>query len=615
MNPKKRQIYKIFTALAVPVIIFTSLFAVPPAPALAADCSDVYTGLSTFVVDGVNSNKSFYVEASNATNVPWEMLAAIHYRETNFSHYNPSNGQGIFQFVNGEGGPYPTGPVSDAEFKRQLTFMASKIQSDYVYRNGINPGAVSIRKLVKDETDTSLVKNTLFSYNGRATVYRNQAANYGYDPGTQPFEGSPYVMNRFDCGRARMGIITRDYGGLDGQDTRYGAFTIYARLKGDAYWLGLQQPYLYQNVSQEVYWNSNLTNPVPKLNDTYAITQGAQAYAKVTVRNIGNTAWPGDITKLGTQGPQDRSSTFAQGWIQPWRAARASENTVNPGGTATFVFPVKAPTTPAFYNEIFRVVLDGRTWINNNTTALNFSISAPMEEKTKSSNFTLKPGQSLTRGQNIISTDRHSVMHMSFDGSIEIWTNFKRTWSSNTNGSGADRVVNQTDGNLVLYKGNQAVWASNTYAPASGGGNLTLQSDGNLVLYQNTSAIWASNTVTYDQTNYALPSAGSDQVIFPGQELSTPNRYYRLVAQEDGNIVLYTPTRAIWSSGTYMSRFNKLIIQTDGNIVAYDGNNYATWSSGTFMSGGNNFILQEDGNLVHYSPTRAVWSSGTSQVK
>jgi uncharacterized protein YjdB len=164
------------------------------------------------------------------------MLAAIHYRETNFSHTNPSNGQGIFQFVNGEGGPYPAGAVSDKEFIRQLTFMAKKIQSDYVYRGSLN---YTHRALKANEPDSFRVQDTLFSYNGRATVYAKQAATYGFSSTLSPYEGSPYVMNMFDCPRLSMGIITTDYGSLNGKDGRLGAFTLYARLKGDSYWKSL----------------------------------------------------------------------------------------------------------------------------------------------------------------------------------------------------------------------------------------------------------------------------------------------------------------------------------------------------------------------------------------
>lgn len=65
------------------------------------------------------------------------------------------------------------------------------------------------------------------------------------------------------------------------------------------------------------------------------------------------------MSLLGTQAPQDRSSVFAQGWINPWRAAQPAETAVLAGGTATSVFPLKAPSSPALYSEIFQVVLEG----------------------------------------------------------------------------------------------------------------------------------------------------------------------------------------------------------------------------------------------------------------
>lgn len=203
----------------------------------ADDCSVVMNPLSSFITDSVNANRPFYDRVSDATGVPWEMLAAIHYRETSFSHTNPGNGYGIFQFTPvPPGKSYPPGPVSDAEFESQLLYMAQRIQSDYVNRGSLN---YPRRPLVKNEPDIYRVKDTLFSYNGRSSQYAQQAAQYGFNPTSEPYEGSPYVMNRFDCKRKGMGLITKDYGPIDGVDTRLGAFTLYARLKGDSYWLGL----------------------------------------------------------------------------------------------------------------------------------------------------------------------------------------------------------------------------------------------------------------------------------------------------------------------------------------------------------------------------------------
>src|SRR5688500_9451805 len=115
MSRLKLPTYNLRRAILVMLALLTVSTAMATAPTEpasahhASECSDVYTPLSSFVTTGVNNNRSFYDQVMNETGVPWEMLAAIHYRETNFSHTNPSNGQGIFQFVNGDGGPYPAG--------------------------------------------------------------------------------------------------------------------------------------------------------------------------------------------------------------------------------------------------------------------------------------------------------------------------------------------------------------------------------------------------------------------------------------------------------------------------------------------------------------------------
>lgn len=588
-----------------------ALFLLPAQTASAADCSDVYTSLSSFVVDGVNQNKAAYLQVSNATDVPWEVLAAIHYRETNFSHTNPSNGQGIFQFVNKEGGPYPTGPVSDAEFARQLTFMANRLQNDYVLRNSPNPAAAPTRKMTKNETDTTLIRNMFYSYNGRATVYANQAAQYGFSPSSQPYDGSPYVMNRFDCARARMGIITQDYGSLSGQDTRYGAFTIYARLKGDAYWLGMQKPYLWQPVTQQLYKDAAMTQIVPSYNGSYSVAPGQKVYAKITGRNIGNTTWNQSTLRLGTVGPNDRLSPFADNsWIYAWRAAAMAESSVAPGGLGTFTFSMTAPARADTYSETFGTVAEGVTWINNSVANLSINVTSPSHAP--AANNILLPEAVLNKGDSLFSPERHSLLRLSYDGNLELWTNQVKTWESGTSGSGAVKLVNQGgDGNLVLYTAAGApVWASNTFNPGASS-KVVLQADGNLVIYTNNVASWSSNTVTYDQTGTVNTNITSEQVIFPGQSLFTPDRFYELRLQADGNLVIYTPNRAIWATGTNGTVPDRLVQQGDGNLVLYDASSRAIWSSRTNGTGANKLFLQGDGNLVQYADNGPKWATNT----
>jgi hypothetical protein len=58
--------------------------------------------------------------------------------------------------------------------------------------------------------------------------------------------------------------------------------------------------------------------------------------------------------------------------------------------------------------------------------------------------------------------------------------------------NGRFRLSFQTDGNLVLYGGSQALWSSRT--PNKGGQRLVMQRDGNLVMYGPNGPVWATNT-------------------------------------------------------------------------------------------------------------------------
>lgn len=53
-------------------------------------------------------------------------------------------------------------------------------------------------------------------------------------------------------------------------------------------------------------------------------------------------------------------------------------------------------------------------------------------------------------------------------------------WATGTNGSGANKMVVQSDGNAVLYAPSGAKWSTGT--AGQGAGTLTMRDDGNLVL-------------------------------------------------------------------------------------------------------------------------------------
>jgi hypothetical protein len=75
-------------------------------------------------------------------------------------------------------------------------------------------------------------------------------------------------------------------------------------------------------------------------------------------------------------------------------------------------------------------------------------------------------------------------------------------------------------------------------------------------------------------------SLGYGQNLTVGQSLVSGNGLYTAVMQTDGNLVVYGPSGAIWSTGTSGSGGSVLSLQDDHNLVVW-GNATPLWSSGT----------------------------------
>lgn len=190
--------------------------------------------LTSAEITEIERNRPVYEAAAQQANIPWAMIATVHLKETRLSRSNPGNGQGIYQFVNANGGPYPAGPVTDAEFERQTLLAANFL------RGKLAANLESNRELSASGGSPDTIKDTFFSYNGRARVYAEQAAALGFNPETQPFEGSPYVMNKADPQRdptintTTWGQIKRDFGGIEyPANDFYGAYVTYAAIAGE----------------------------------------------------------------------------------------------------------------------------------------------------------------------------------------------------------------------------------------------------------------------------------------------------------------------------------------------------------------------------------------------
>jgi len=175
----------------------------------------------------INDNLKFYQEAATANDIPWQLLAAIHYRESSLKRFGPSNGYGPFQITPSV---YPKGDYTDAQFQ-----------------DAANKAAAFIRNKAgnRDLTKPDNIKYTMFAYNGTASIYKTQALNIGLNQ-TQADngEGSPYVMNKADLKRDptvtptstnnTWGQIIVDGGSIKypADASQYGAYLVYVAISG-----------------------------------------------------------------------------------------------------------------------------------------------------------------------------------------------------------------------------------------------------------------------------------------------------------------------------------------------------------------------------------------------
>ena len=198
-----------------------------------------------------------------------------------------------------------------------------------------------------------------------------------------------------------------------------------------------------------------------------------------------------------------------------------------------------------------------------------------------------------------------------------------------TSPNGQCRLVNQTDGNQVVYDATGYRWATFlmargstfnlggdgdlTVTNASGGvlwkagkpgaGNrLVLQDDCNLVLYS------AAGAALWDSSGFTAPRVPSR--FGPAQQLS--NGGYTLGMQGDGNLVLYRDGRAVWHTGTYGNPGAWLAVQgTDGNLVVLSSRNRPLWQAGLSRPGSRDvrLTLTENGLAAYRNgEPRPYWT-------
>lgn len=173
-------------------------------------------------LQALEANIPIYQQAAQQAGIPWQVLAAVHYRETNFSRNAADAGpDGQYQVVS-KNYPY-TGMLTEDQFLQESIDAANFIKSD---------GAG-----LDTQVDTAIIKDALVKYNGEPQKYIDQAVALGYTD-KQGYEGSPYVMNIADKPRDPTNGPLSNWLQSFGSDYRpatagqYGAYVVYASISG-----------------------------------------------------------------------------------------------------------------------------------------------------------------------------------------------------------------------------------------------------------------------------------------------------------------------------------------------------------------------------------------------
>jgi surface antigen len=214
---------------------------------------------------------------------------------------------------------------------------------------------------------------------------------------------------------------------------------------------------------------------------------------------------------------------------------------------------------------------------------------------------TLDSGQGLGPNEQIISPDAHYRLTMSPDGDLVEEVGKRVLWSTGTAGHPGAYALVTADGNLVVVSHNGTrLW--DTAVGRHPGARIVLGSNADVTLSSEGVRHWHANVINDTlQTNETLVSS---------QILESSARRYWLAMQEDGNLVEYYGSRALWASNTGGNSGAWVAMQQDGNLVIYSASGSPLWASDTGGTAGRSLSIQIDVNLVIYAPGgQATWAS------
>ena len=177
------------------------------------------------------------------------------------------------------------------------------------------------------------------------------------------------------------------------------------------------------------------------------------------------------------------------------------------------------------------------------------------------------------------------------------------------------------NGSLVDDR-NNTIFVNSVNGSILAGAHLEVSDNGYVKILNGSQELWKSpSSLKQEDIRRILSTAANIIELKKGEQVTSDNGKYKLILQNDGNLVLYNasnrPIWHTWTSSSYKaSQVDHFNVQDDGNMVIYSADGKPIWASNTWIGSGKYNVslrLQDDGNLVLYNNTKGkpIWTSNT----
>lgn len=227
----------------------------------------------------------------------------------------------------------------------------------------------------------------------------------------------------------------------------------------------------------------------------------------------------------------------------------------------------------------------------------------------------LEATQTLSRGEFLVSPNKEYKLIFEEDGNFALYGEKSgHRWNADSRDS--DRVEMQANGCLVATErdGSSVVWSTGTWNQGNDTSVLKVLDNGSAAVFSDGRQIWSTGTASRESPDRL--KVGEN--FFPGEELISPNRKYRMTLQDNGDFVLYEGNSVKWASNTAVDeRPARVVVRDDDNLTVIGESDFL-WTSGTRRrrNGGSAILeLTDNGDASLKSDGAVIWSTNKALIQ